>query len=74
MALLGALVGRLLRFPAGDGRALLFSGITRNSLVVLPVALALGPAYAAAPVVVVTQTLVEVVGMVVAVRVVPRLV
>jgi ACR3 family arsenite efflux pump ArsB len=50
-----------------------FTGATRNSLVVLPLALALPDAYAVASVVIVTQTLVEVLGMLVAVRVVPRL-
>ncbi len=51
----------------------MFSGVTRNSLVVLPLALALPVGFEAAAVVVVTQTLVEVIGMVVCVRVVPRL-
>jgi arsenite transporter len=69
MAPLGALVARAFRLGAADRRAVLFTGATRNSLVVLPLALAL-PAPAAA--VVVTQTLVEVVGMVVLVRTVPR--
>ena len=50
-----------------------FSGATRDSLVVLPLAPALPDRFALAAVVVVTQTLVEVVGMVVYVRVVPRL-
>ena len=40
----------------------------------LPLALALGDEYALAGAVIVTQTLVEVLGMVVYVRVVPRLV
>ncbi|MGB7363451.1 MAG: arsenic resistance protein, partial [Rhodococcus sp. (in: high G+C Gram-positive bacteria)] len=55
-------------------RALVFSGATRNSLVVLPLALALPPALSLAAVVVVTQTLVELIGMVLYVRYVPRLV
>ena len=55
-------------------RALVFTGATRNSLVVLPLALALGDDYALTAAVIVTQTLVEVLGMVVYVRVVPRLV
>ncbi|MFC7303709.1 bile acid:sodium symporter [Streptomyces monticola] len=73
MAAAGRAVARLFRLGAADGRALVFSGATRNSLVVLPLALALPDALAVAAVVVVTQTLVEVVGMVVYVRVVPRL-
>jgi ACR3 family arsenite transporter len=50
-----------------------FSGATRNSLVVLPLALAL-PTPRRRRGGVVTQTLIEVIGMVVYVRVVPRLV
>ncbi|MFC8926991.1 arsenic resistance protein [Streptomyces sp. NEAU-PBA10] len=74
MALAGRAVARLFRLPSPAGRAVVFSGATRNSLVVLPLALALPDRFAAAGAVVVTQTLVEVVGMVVYVRVVPRLV
>ena len=73
MAGLGVAVARLFRLPVADGRAIVFTGATRNSLVVLPLALALPDAYAAAAVVIVAQTLVEVIGMVVLVRVVPRL-
>lgn len=58
---------------SADGRAIVFTGATRNSLVVLPLALALPDTLAVAAVVVVTQTLVEVIGMVVYVRTVPRL-
>ena len=47
---------------------------TRNSLVVLPLALALPDRLSVAAVVVVTQTLVEVVGMLAYVRLVPRLI
>ncbi|MFJ9639899.1 arsenic resistance protein [Streptomyces sp. NPDC101178] len=73
MAFAGKAVARLLRLDAPGGRAVVFSGATRNSLVVLPLALSLPDPYAIAAVVVVTQTLVEVVGMVVYVRAVPRL-
>ncbi|MEV6234874.1 bile acid:sodium symporter [Saccharopolyspora shandongensis] len=73
MAFAGRAVARLFRLDALDGRAIVFTGATRNSLVVLPLALALPDALAIAAVVVVTQTLVEVVGMVIYVRAVPRL-
>jgi ACR3 family arsenite transporter len=73
MAAVGRWLGRALRFDAAAARALLFTGATRNSLVVLPLALALGDEYALTGAVIVTQTLVELVGMVVYVRVVPRL-
>ncbi|WP_406630838.1 arsenic resistance protein [Amycolatopsis sp. WGS_07] len=74
MAFAGLGVARLFRVDTPAARAIVFSGATRNSLVVLPLALALPDEFAVAPVVVVTQTLVEVVGMVCYVRLVPRLV
>jgi ACR3 family arsenite transporter len=70
---LGIGLARLTRLDAPAGRALVFSGATRNSLVVLPLALALPDSLALAPLAVVTQTLVELVGMVLLVRFVPRL-
>ena len=73
MAFLGLAVARLFRLDAPAGRAIVFTGATRNSLVVLPLALALPDHLAIAAVAVVTQTLVEVVGMVAYVRAVPRL-
>lgn len=67
----GILVSRAARLETASARAVTFSGATRNSLVVLPLALALpSPLVAAA---VVTQTVVELLGMVVLVRVLPRL-
>jgi ACR3 family arsenite transporter len=74
MAGLGWLLARLFRLDVPSSRALIFTGATRNSLVVLPLALALPDAYAISAVIVVTQTLVELVGMVIYVRAVPRLV
>ncbi|MDX2967919.1 bile acid:sodium symporter [Kribbella solani] len=73
MAVAGLAVVRLFRLDVPSGRAIIFTGATRNSLVVLPLALALPDHLAIAAVVVVTQTLVEVLGMVAYVRVVPRL-
>lgn len=74
MVVVGLAVGRVVRLDAPATRAVMFSGATRNSLVVLPLALALPPTLALAPLAVVTQTLVELVTMVVLVRLVPRLV
>lgn len=74
MAPLGVAAARVAGLDAPTARALVFSGATRNSLVVLPLALALPAPYAIAALVVVTQTLVELVGMVVYVRLVPQLV
>ncbi|MCK9874686.1 bile acid:sodium symporter [Frankia sp. Ag45/Mut15] len=73
MAFAGTAATHLFRLDAPAGRAVLFTGATRNSLVVLPLALALPDRFAAAPVVVVTQTLIEVLGMIAYVRLVPRL-
>lgn len=67
-------VARLLRLEAEAARAVVFSGTTRNSLVVLPLAFAVPEAGALLPAAVVTQTLVELVAMLAYVRWVPRLV
>jgi len=74
MAALGMAAGKMARLDVPSRRALVFSGATRNSLVVLPLALALPADLGLAPVVVVTQTLVELVGMIIYVRVVPWLI
>ncbi|WP_235946307.1 arsenic resistance protein [Saccharibacillus alkalitolerans] len=72
---LARLIGRLLRLEAGSGRALIFSAFTRNSLVVLPLALALpGEAANAAAAVIVAQTMTELIGELVYVRAVPGLI
>lgn len=73
MPFAGRAVARAFGLGAADGRAIVFTGATRNSLVVLPLALALPDRLAIASVVVVAQTLVEVAGMVVLVRAAPRL-
>ncbi|WP_020193333.1 arsenic resistance protein [Pseudomonas putida] len=72
---LGFICARLLRLPVSEARSVTFSAATRNSLVVLPLALALpeemrGLAAAA----VITQTLVELVSELIYVRAVPRFV
>ena len=73
MLFVGLAAGRIARLDVPRTRAVIFSGATRNSLVVLPLALALPAELALAPLAVVTQTLVELIGMVVFVRVVPML-
>lgn len=72
MVPLGILAARVARLDVPASRAVDFSGATRNSLVVLPLALALPEPLAIAALVVVTLTLVELVGMVVYVQL-PRL-
>lgn len=72
MALIGAAAGRVAGLDVPGQRTVVFSGVTRNSLVVLPLVLALPPVYALSPLVVVTQTLVELLLMVAFVRIIPR--
>lgn len=71
---IGILTGRAARLDVPGTRAVVFSAATRNSLVVLPLVLALPAAFDLAPLVVVTQTLIELIVMVVFVRLIPRLV
>ena len=70
---LAVLLGRALRLPTASGRALAFSLGTRNSFVVLPLALALPAGWEVVALVIVLQSLVELLGMLVFLRVVPRL-
>uniref|UniRef100_A0A7C2B6L3 Arsenic resistance protein n=1 Tax=Thermomicrobium roseum TaxID=500 RepID=A0A7C2B6L3_THERO len=73
IGLLGPLIARAFKLDPPRGRALVFSALTRNSLVVLPLALALPREHSLAALVIVTQTLVELTGLLAAVRIVPRL-
>jgi ACR3 family arsenite transporter len=66
-------LSRVFGLGADAGRTVAFSLGTRNSFVVLPFALALPEGWALAVVVIVLQTLVELVGMVIYLRWVPRL-
>lgn len=66
--LAGWLVARSLRLEAPAGRAVAFSGATRNSLVILPLALSVPGAVPLLPAIIVTQTLVELVAELVYVR------
>ncbi len=72
--IVGLLLGRAFCLNVGSARTLVFSLATRNSFVVLPLALALPPAWHAAVVAIAFQSLVELLGMVALVRLVPRLV
>lgn len=74
MVPIGVGVARVAGLDVPGSRSVVFSGVTRNSLVVLPLVLALPAEFELAPLVVVTQTLVELVVMVVMVRTVPRMI
>ena len=71
--LIGWTVARLSRLDAPAGRAVAFSAGTRNSLVVLPLALAVPGAIPVLPAIIVTQTMVERVASVIYMRLIPRL-
>ncbi|WP_372007164.1 arsenic resistance protein [Paenibacillus chitinolyticus] len=71
--IIARIVSRLFRLDTGAGRALIFSAGTRNSLVVLPFALALPePLNGVASAVIVTQTIVELIGELLYIRLVPK--
>ncbi|WP_068639644.1 arsenic resistance protein [Thauera butanivorans] len=71
--LLGWAVARGWRLPADQARAVAFSSATRNSLVVLPLGLAIPGALPLIPAVIVAQTLVELVSELLYVKLLPRL-
>lgn len=66
-------VAQLFKLPAPAARAVAFSGSTRNSLVVLPLALAVPGAMPVLPAVIVAQTLVELLSELVYIQLMPRL-
>ena len=71
--LMGMLAARLFALPAATARAVTFSASTRNSLVVLPLALALPEdVRGLAATAVILQTLVELVGELIYVRLIPK--
>lgn len=73
-ALIGKYLSGLFRLAPLAGRTLVFSLGTRNSFVMLPLALSLPDAWSAAVVVIVFQSLVELFGMLIYLWWVPRLV
>lgn len=70
---LGWVVARAFRLDAKAGRSIAFSTGTRNSLVVLPLALAVPGAVPILPAIIVTQTLVELMSELVYVRLIAKL-
>ncbi|WP_323639091.1 arsenic resistance protein [Pectobacterium polonicum] len=71
--LLGWLTSRAFRLDSAGGRSVAFSASTRNSLVILPLALAIPGALPLLPAVIVSQTLVELLSELIYIRVIPRL-
>lgn len=71
--LLGWTVARLSGLDAPASRAVAFSSATRNSLVVLPLALAVPGAVPVLPAIIVTQTMVELLSSISYMRLIPKL-
>ncbi|AZP26256.1 arsenic resistance protein [Morganella morganii] len=66
-------VATLFRLEPTAGRAVAFSGATRNSLVILPLALVVPDAVPVMPAVIVAQTMVELLGELIYIRLIPGL-
>ncbi|MFN3640284.1 MAG: arsenic resistance protein, partial [Flavobacterium sp.] len=64
----------IFKLPVTQGRVLAFSFGTRNSFVVLPIVLALPVQYQTAIVVVAFQPLIELLGMLIYIRVIPNVI
>lgn len=74
MPIISRFIAKWFNLDIGSGRALIFSGSTRNSLVVLPLALALpGDLSTLVAAIIVTQTIVELVGELIYIRLVPNI-
>ncbi|KQQ44664.1 arsenic resistance protein [Duganella sp. Leaf126] len=71
--LLGWAVARAFGLDAPAGRAVAFSAGTRNSLVILPLALAVPAAVPVLPAIIITQTIVELVSSLIYIRMIPKL-
>lgn len=71
--ILGWMVSRLFSLDSLSGRAVAFSAGTRNSLVVLPLALTVPGAIPVLPSVIVAQTMIELVSSVFYMRLIPKL-
>jgi len=71
--IIGFSVGKILNFDAKDKSAIAFSTATRNSLVILPLALAIPNATPLLPAVIVTQTFIELLSSIVYIYIFKRL-
>ena len=70
---IGWAVGRVFQLEATASRAVAFSAGTRNSLVVLPLAMAVPGGIPVLPAIIVMQTMVELISSVIYMRLIPRL-
>ncbi len=75
MPIISRFIAKWFNLDIGSGRALIFSGATRNSLVVLPLALALPDNLSTlVTTIIVTQTIVELAGELIYIRLVPNII
>lgn len=72
MPIIAKYIGKLFKLDIHSGRTLIFSSATRNSLVVLPLGLALPEISTLVAAVIVTQTIVELISELVYIRIVPN--
>lgn len=72
MPIIAKYIGKLFKLDIRSGRTLIFSSATRNSLVVLPLGLALPDISTLVAAVIVTQTVVELICELVYIRIVPN--
>lgn len=70
----GWIIGRLFQLNVPANRALMFSSSTRNSLVILPLALAIPGYNSVIPVIIITQTLIELISQLVYIKIIPKLI
>ncbi len=74
MPIISRCIAKSFNLDIQSGRALIFSGATRNSLVVLPLALALPDGVSTlVSAIIVTQTIVELIGSLIYIRLIPNL-
>ncbi|WP_418179570.1 arsenic resistance protein [Aliarcobacter lanthieri] len=71
--IIGFNIGRLFRFEVKEKSAIAFSSATRNSLIILPLALAIPNALPLLPAVIVTQTFIELISSIIYIFIFKRL-
>ncbi|EMA6343479.1 arsenic resistance protein [Bacillus cytotoxicus] len=72
MPIIAKYIAKLFKLDVSSGRTLIFSSFTRNSLVVLPLGLALPDISTLVAAIIVTQTIVELISELIYIRVVPN--
>lgn len=73
MPIIARYIAKWFKLEIASGRALIFAGTTRNSLVVLPLALALPNIGNLVAAVIITQTIIELISEIVYIRIVPTI-